>query len=272
MLKQLEGVPGVKWKSPIEPVLNLKGLPKKTKLKKPREKKTITQKVIDSLDEYYQSVRQPIKLPDFMSGLKIGETEEGGDADFLHTEVCRVISVVPSTSINEKYVKKEAPEACMMVLSMDCSSEEDLYFPEEDESDPDLASQMEHVNLGGDSESADESPDATMADSEENMLSNESEPEVTAQVQLRSGFRAEFLNAVSGLRNSPSAGLFIDSCHAHCQSGRQAVWLDSGSTIVDNNPIGKAVADWFYDRTATKLIDNCSYPCNPSCHDISDDS
>ncbi|KAL0921462.1 hypothetical protein M5K25_008538 [Dendrobium thyrsiflorum] len=45
---------------------------------------------------------------------------------------------------------------------------------------------MEHVNLGGDSESADESPDAMMADSEENVLSNESEPEVTAQVQLRS--------------------------------------------------------------------------------------
>ncbi|KAL0913308.1 hypothetical protein M5K25_016759 [Dendrobium thyrsiflorum] len=175
MLKQLEGVPGVKWKSPTEPVLNLKGLSnvqastskqhlsqassskpgkskffkKKTKLKKPKEKKTVTQKVIDSLDEYYQTVRQPIKLADFMSELKIGETEEDGDTDFLPTEVCRVISVAPGTSINEKYVKKEAPEACMMVLPMDCSSEEDLYFPEEGESDPDIASQMEHVNLGG---------------------------------------------------------------------------------------------------------------------------
>ncbi|KAL0925427.1 hypothetical protein M5K25_003755 [Dendrobium thyrsiflorum] len=213
MLKQLEKVLGVKWKSPTEPVLNLKGLPnvqastskqhlnqdssskpgkpkffkKKTKPKKPKEKKTVTQKVIDSLDEHYQTVRQPIKLADFMSELKIGETEEDGDADFLPTEVCRVISVAPGTLINEKYVKKEAPEACMMVLPMDCSSEEDLYFPEEGESDPDIASQMEHVNLGGDSESADESPDATMADSEENVLSNESEPEVTAQVQLRSG-------------------------------------------------------------------------------------
>ncbi|PKU78643.1 pectin acetylesterase 11-like [Dendrobium catenatum] len=94
----------------------------------------------------------------------------------------------------------------------------------------------------------------------------------SAQSQTIQGFRAEFLNAVSGLQSSPSAGLFIDSCHAHCQSGRQAVWLDSGSTIVDNNPIGKAVADWFYDRTASKLIDNCSYPCNPSCHDVADDS
>ncbi|KAL0919280.1 hypothetical protein M5K25_011365 [Dendrobium thyrsiflorum] len=171
MLKQLEGVPGVKWKSPIEPVLNLKGLPKaqastskkhlsqassskpkkvksskkKTKLKRPKEKKTITQKVIDSLDEYYQTVRQSIKLADFMSGLKVGETEENDDADSLPTEVCRVISVVPSMPVNEEYVKREAPEFCMMVLPMDCSLEEDLYFPEEDESDPDLTSQMEHL-------------------------------------------------------------------------------------------------------------------------------
>ncbi|KAL0923802.1 hypothetical protein M5K25_004577 [Dendrobium thyrsiflorum] len=170
MLKQLEGVPGVKWKSPTEPVLNLKGLPKvqassskqrlnqagsskpkkvksskkKTKLKEPKEKKTITQRVIDSLDEYYQTVRQPIKLADFMSELKVGEAEENGDADSLPTEVCRVISVLPSTPVNEEYVKGAAPESCMMVLPMDCSSEEDLYFPEEDESDPDLASQMEH--------------------------------------------------------------------------------------------------------------------------------
>ncbi|KAL0903414.1 hypothetical protein M5K25_027793 [Dendrobium thyrsiflorum] len=207
MLKQLEGVPGVKWKSPTEPVLNLKGLPKvqassskqrlnqagsskpkkvksskkKTKLKEPKEKKTITQRVIDSLDEYYQTVRQPIKLADFMSELKVGEAEENGDADSLPTEVCRVISVLPSTPVNEEYVKGAAPESCMMVLPMDCSSEEDLYFPEEDESDPDLASQMEHVNLGSDSETTEKSPDTTMADSEENVLSSESELEKAAQ-------------------------------------------------------------------------------------------
>ncbi|KAL0921461.1 hypothetical protein M5K25_008537 [Dendrobium thyrsiflorum] len=146
MLKQLEGVLGVKWKSPTEPLLNLKGLPKvqastskqhlsqassskpgkpkffkkKTKLKKSKKKKTVTQRVIDSLDEYYQTVRQPIKLADFMSGLKIGEIEEDGDANPLPTEVCRVISVVPSMPVNEEYVKREAPEACMMVLPMDC--------------------------------------------------------------------------------------------------------------------------------------------------------
>ncbi|KAL0904509.1 hypothetical protein M5K25_026633 [Dendrobium thyrsiflorum] len=108
------------------------------------------------------------------------------DTDVLPIEVCRVISVVPSMPVSEKHVKKEAPESCMMVLPMDCSSEEDLYFPEEDESDPDIASQMENVNLGIDFESLDESPDVMMVDSEENVSSNKSEPEVTAQVQLRS--------------------------------------------------------------------------------------
>ncbi|KAL0926696.1 hypothetical protein M5K25_002940 [Dendrobium thyrsiflorum] len=171
MLRQLEGVPGVKWKSPTESVLNLKGLSKvpassskqcpnqassskpkkvksskkKTKLKKPKEKKTTTQRVIDSLDEYYQTVRQPIKLADFMSGLKVGEAEKDGDADPLPTEVCQVISVVSSTLVNEECAKEAAVESCMMVLPMDCSSEEDLHFPEEDESDPDIASQMKHA-------------------------------------------------------------------------------------------------------------------------------
>ncbi|KAL0921439.1 hypothetical protein M5K25_008509 [Dendrobium thyrsiflorum] len=217
MLRQLEGVPGVKWKSPTEPVLNLKGLSKvpassskqcpsqassskpkkvksskkKTKLKKPKEKKTTTQRVIDSLDEYYQTVRQPIKLADFMSGLKVGEAEKDGDADPLPTEVCLVISVVSSTLINEECAKEAAVESCMMVLPKDCSSEEDLYFPEEDESDPDIASQMKHVNLSGDSESTDESPDTTMADSEENVLSNESEPEEAAQAKASSSKAAK---------------------------------------------------------------------------------
>ncbi|KAL0922675.1 hypothetical protein M5K25_006679 [Dendrobium thyrsiflorum] len=132
-----------------------------------------------------------------MSGLKIGEIKEDGDANPLPTEVCRVISVVPSMPVNEEYVKREAPEACMMVLPMDCSSEEDLYFPEEDESDPDIASQMEHVNLGGDSESADESPDATMTDSEENVTLGISTLLSYVPVSLASGHQAGALSLMT---------------------------------------------------------------------------
>ncbi|XP_028555977.1 ATP-dependent RNA helicase DBP5-like [Dendrobium catenatum] len=70
----------------------VKSSKKRTKLKKPNEKMTTTQRVIDSLDEYYQTVRRPIKLIDFMTELKIDEAKEG-DEDSLPKEVCKVISV-----------------------------------------------------------------------------------------------------------------------------------------------------------------------------------
>lgn len=159
---------------------------KKTKLKKPKEKKTATQRAIDSLDEYYQTVRRPIKLADFMSELQIDKAEEG-DEESLPIEVCRVVSVMPNVPIKEEYTEEVTSESCMMVLPMDYSSEEDLSFPKTDESDPDIVSRMGHVNLGGDSESTDGSLDATMADSEENVSLNEFNPEEVDQVQLRSG-------------------------------------------------------------------------------------
>ncbi|KAH0457616.1 hypothetical protein IEQ34_012931 [Dendrobium chrysotoxum] len=126
MLKQLEGVPGVKWKSPTEPVLNLKALPvaqasaskqfpnqtgpsklgkarskKKRKLKKLKDKKTTTQRVIDSLDEYYQTARRSIKLADFMTELKIEEVEESSE-DSFSVEICQVISVATNALTKEE--------------------------------------------------------------------------------------------------------------------------------------------------------------------------
>ncbi|KAL0918678.1 hypothetical protein M5K25_010701 [Dendrobium thyrsiflorum] len=218
MLKQLEGVPGVKWKSPTEPVLNLKLLPvphastskqqlgqanssksektksksakKKAKIKKPKKKKTATQRVIDSLGEYHQTARRPIKLGDFMTELKIDEEEEAEDK-LLPTETCRVISTTSKIQKREKYAEEAAPKFCLMVSSMDYSSEDDLYFPKEDDTDPDIASQMEQVNLEDNSESAGESPDATMADSEENTASNKSESDEVAQPTARGKKKAE---------------------------------------------------------------------------------
>ncbi|KAL0907670.1 hypothetical protein M5K25_022093 [Dendrobium thyrsiflorum] len=214
MLKQLEGVPGVKWKSPTEPVLDLKALPiaqtstfkqrpnqagssksgkeksskRKTKLKKFKEKRTATQRAIDCLDEYYQTVRRPIKLADFMSELKVAEAEEADEEPFP-VETCRVISVTPVTPTKDKYGEELAVEICLATSSMDYSSEEDLYFPREVESEHDITSQMEHVQLEGDSEPDGESLDAMMADSGEDAPSNDSEPDEIAQVQLRSGKR-----------------------------------------------------------------------------------
>ncbi|XP_008797987.1 pectin acetylesterase 7-like isoform X2 [Phoenix dactylifera] len=85
----------------------------------------------------------------------------------------------------------------------------------------------------------------------------------SSQLQALQGFRSEFLRALP--RNSPSVGMFIDSCYSHCQSGAQETWLSSNSPAIDRMSIAKAVGDWFYGRSAVQKID-CPYPCNPTCH------
>ncbi|CAL9106791.1 unnamed protein product [Musa textilis] len=84
------------------------------------------------------------------------------------------------------------------------------------------------------------------------------------QLLIMQGFRSEFLNALAALGNSSARGMFINSCYAHCQSGSQDTWLAADSPVLDNIPIGKAVGDWFYDRSAFRKID-CPYPCDASC-------
>lgn len=49
-----------------------------------------------------------------------------------------------------------------------------------------------------------------------------------------SGFRKDFLAALSSLGNSPSTGWYINSCYSHCQSGTQETWLRNDSPLLDN--------------------------------------
>ena len=46
-------------------------------------------------------------------------------------------------------------------------------------------------------------------------------------------FRTDFLAALPKPGQSPSLGMFIDSCNAHCQSGAQDTWLADGSPLVN---------------------------------------
>ncbi|XP_061352229.1 pectin acetylesterase 8-like [Gastrolobium bilobum] len=85
------------------------------------------------------------------------------------------------------------------------------------------------------------------------------------QLNTMQGFRTEFLKALSVVGNSPSKGTFIDSCYAHCQTGMQETWLRNDSPLLANTTIAKAVGDWFYERRSFHQID-CTYPCNPTCH------
>ncbi|KAF8651535.1 hypothetical protein HU200_063355 [Digitaria exilis] len=80
--------------------------------------------------------------------------------------------------------------------------------------------------------------------------------------------RTDFLAALP--KPSPSLGMFIDSCNAHCQSGAQDTWLADGSPLVNKTQIGKAVGDWYFEREVSRRID-CPYPCNPTCKNREDD-
>ncbi|TXG54595.1 hypothetical protein EZV62_019851 [Acer yangbiense] len=53
-----------------------------------------------------------------------------------------------------------------------------------------------------------------------------------SQLQIMQSFRLQFLNAMSGLGNSTSRGLFIDSCYAHCQTEMQETWLRADSPVL----------------------------------------
>ncbi|KAK7262745.1 hypothetical protein RJT34_30325 [Clitoria ternatea] len=85
------------------------------------------------------------------------------------------------------------------------------------------------------------------------------------QLSVMQGFRTDFLKALSVVENTPSKGMFIDGCYAHCQTGTQETWMRSDSPVLANTTIAKAVGDWFYDRRPFHQID-CTYPCNPTCH------
>ncbi|KAL0920007.1 hypothetical protein M5K25_009106 [Dendrobium thyrsiflorum] len=143
LLKQLEVVSGVNTLARLASQnLVSKILQKKIKLKKPKLKKVATQRVIDSLDVYYQIARCPIKLANFMSELKINEAENA-DEEPLPVETCWVISMTPMVSTKEKCTGNIITESYMVASSMDYSSAKDLCLLEEGESYPKIASQME---------------------------------------------------------------------------------------------------------------------------------
>ncbi|KAG6476132.1 hypothetical protein ZIOFF_065368 [Zingiber officinale] len=86
-----------------------------------------------------------------------------------------------------------------------------------------------------------------------------------AQLEIIQGYRMDFLNALNGLGNLSSRGLFINSCFVHCQSEIQETWFAADSPMLNKTRIATAVADWFYDRRPIIKID-CPYPCDSTCH------
>ncbi|CAL9226057.1 unnamed protein product [Arabidopsis halleri] len=76
-----------------------------------------------------------------------------------------------------------------------------------------------------------------------------------AQLKTVQGFRDQMMRALSPVHSTPSRGLFLDSCHAHCQGGSAASWSGDKGPQVANTRIAKAVGNWFYGRSAFQKID-----------------
>ncbi|KAK3157079.1 hypothetical protein QOZ80_2AG0115850 [Eleusine coracana subsp. coracana] len=75
------------------------------------------------------------------------------------------------------------------------------------------------------------------------------------------------LQALEQFEIEPKAGMFINSCFAHCQSELQDTWFAPNSPMIHNKKIAEAVGDWYFERGGAKVID-CTYPCDPTCHNI----
>ncbi|GJR03709.1 pectin acetylesterase 8-like protein [Tanacetum coccineum] len=85
-------------------------------------------------------------------------------------------------------------------------------------------------------------------------------------IEIMQEYRLDFLSALDGfLSVNSSRGMFINSCYAHCQTEIQETWFMSDSPMLSNKTIGRAVGDWFYDRSPFQEID-CPYPCDKTCH------
>ncbi|XP_020969012.1 pectin acetylesterase 8 isoform X1 [Arachis ipaensis] len=54
------------------------------------------------------------------------------------------------------------------------------------------------------------------------------------QLDAVQGFREDFIKALSGVQNSPSKGMFIDSCYIHCQTGMQELWFNPDAPQLAN--------------------------------------
>ncbi|MCL7045104.1 hypothetical protein MKW94_018236 [Papaver nudicaule] len=76
------------------------------------------------------------------------------------------------------------------------------------------------------------------------------------------------LKTMRHLQTHKDIGMFIDSCFSHCRTDSDKWHLSSPK--INSKTIAESVGDWFFNRKEVKSIDNCPYPCNPTCGKIED--
>ncbi|GER56204.1 pectinacetylesterase family protein, partial [Striga asiatica] len=78
-------------------------------------------------------------------------------------------------------------------------------------------------------------------------------------------FKNAFLKAVEDISDSPSRGLFINSCYIHDFLWANDRWNSDRSPKLENKNVAQAVGNWYFDRSIVKMIDTQSeYPIE--CH------
>ncbi|KAI3995844.1 hypothetical protein MKX01_020379 [Papaver californicum] len=87
-----------------------------------------------------------------------------------------------------------------------------------------------------------------------------------SQLEKIHGFRDSMLKELRQYQQQKSMGMFIDSCYAHCQTDSSKWHLHSPR--INNKTIAEAVADWYFNRRTVMDIEDCRFPCNPTCSNI----
>ncbi|XP_047953133.1 pectin acetylesterase 8-like [Salvia hispanica] len=84
------------------------------------------------------------------------------------------------------------------------------------------------------------------------------------QIGIIKDFGTIFKKTLMKLNNSSSRGVFLDSCYLHTHILQSYNWIFF--PVLDNKSVGKAIGDWFYDRSIFQEIDALNlYPqyCYP---------
>ncbi|XP_039785298.1 pectin acetylesterase 9-like isoform X2 [Panicum virgatum] len=89
----------------------------------------------------------------------------------------------------------------------------------------------------------------------------------TSQIATLQGLRSAMLTSLKQIQGKPEAGMFINSCFAHCQSELQDTWFARDSPMIHDKKIAEVIGDWYFERGAAKEID-CAYPCDSTCHNL----
>ncbi|KAM7468994.1 hypothetical protein LguiA_007177 [Lonicera macranthoides] len=77
-----------------------------------------------------------------------------------------------------------------------------------------------------------------------------------SQIKTLLGFKSKFIITVlAGLPNHLSRGMFINTCHTHCQTQYQPKWSGDPTATLHGTSVSDAVGDWFYDRSRFQEID-----------------